>query len=218
MTFIRKEREIDSVGNWLWLEGEDGGAWGKPDSDGPVYNWHMQKEKVLQYCNGFHLAIQGGGCMGMYPRLLSNMFGLVYTFEPSYLNFHCLVNNCPQQNIIKFNAALGESSGWVKTKGGPDIGGGGCSWEESKEGTIPQMSIDSFRFPRCNLIMLDTEGYEEYIIRGAVNTIKKCEPVIFAELGHREVVRDQLTALNYVIVDQTDDTIFVHKNRGFNGR
>ena len=32
--------------------------------------------------------------VGMYPRLLAERFQYVYTFEPYYLNFRCLVHNC----------------------------------------------------------------------------------------------------------------------------
>jgi hypothetical protein len=53
-----------------------------------------------------------------------------------------------------------------------------------KGGDVPVLPIDVFEFPLCGLLMLDIEGYELFALRGAVETIKRCKPVIVLEDKH----------------------------------
>lgn len=47
-------------------------------------------------------------------------------------------------------------------------------------GTIPVKTLDSFGLD-IDLIKTDTEGYEPYVLEGARDTIRRCQPVIFFE-------------------------------------
>jgi hypothetical protein len=49
------------------------------------------------------------------------------------------------------------------------------------QGLVPTMTIDDLNLPGCDLIQLDTEGFEYYGLLGAKNTIEKYHPVICIE-------------------------------------
>ena len=46
---------------------------------------------------------------------------------------------------------------------------------------VEAITIDSLNLDNVDLIHLDLESYEDNAIRGAINTIKRCRPVIISE-------------------------------------
>jgi FkbM family methyltransferase len=198
-----REETVDNLGPWYWIKG-DTGTW-----DGPKSDWETShKHKWLSRVKDFDLCIQGGGACGMYPRLLSDHFLEVFTWEPSSLSFHVLTLNCQKENIHKFNAALGDKAGFTNVHiCSPDNRGMN---KIEGDGAIPVMTIDSFNFPKCGLIALDVEGFEIHVLRGAIETIKRCRPVIVAENGMSTEIQELLKSVGYRPVDQSiSDTIYV---------
>ncbi len=175
MGFKTIEDEVDGIGDWLWPS-EDTELW-----YGNTYDWPKLKEGIKTFCKKFDVAIQAGGACGMYPRLLANFFGHVYTFEPEPVNFHCLVNNCRLHTITKINGALGQSPTFVSVEHGGFQNAGVHRVKKESDSFIPVFTIDQFEFKQCDLIQLDVEQYEEYVILGALNTIEKFKPVIVLE-------------------------------------
>lgn len=169
---------------WMWIK-TDAGAW-----DGPKEDWeHSHLATIKEHVTDWSNCIQAGGCQGMYPRLLSDLFQNVYTFEPDPLNFHCLVNNCQKDNIFKMNAALGAESGFARVNR-MTMSNVGCH-TVSTDGhcVVPMMTIDSFKLPTCGLFQLDLETYEIHALRGALETIERCKPVIQCENGNEDILR-----------------------------
>ena len=67
----------------------------------------------------------------------------------------------------------------------------------------PVKTLDSFAIPHVDLIMIDTEGYEKHVLKGAETTIKKHKPVLVIEF-HRTFNNkiDNLTAkFGYTLAD-----------------
>jgi len=152
-------------------------------TDAMVMCWnHDHKKNFEKHCKSFNVAVQAGGFNGLYPKLLGQMFAVVYTFEPDALNFHCVVNNCQEENIIKFNAALGDEHVMIHMEGvaedNPGMGRAVIG------GFVPQLRIDDLNLPACDLIQLDIEGHELKALKGAANTIEKFKPVICLEIAH----------------------------------
>jgi FkbM family methyltransferase len=199
--YVRNGREIEGLDGWLWVKGDglvgsDGGAWLGPREDWEEHHSH----KFFYHVKNYDLVIQAGGNLGMYPRFLSNRFNMVYTFEPDPLNFHCLVNNNQVNNVVKINAALGKTNGFVDIFRYNRSNVGMHRVEENPIGLYPMLSIDSMNFHTCDMIMLDTEGYEENIIEGAFETIKKFKPVITSE---NEKIVDMIKEYGYRVVDKS---------------
>jgi len=183
--------------NWIYDPMED---WVKNHSKLWFEDWGDRPKRVC---------VQAGGAFGLYPRMLAEQFELVYTFEPIPDAFHCLVNNCQQDNIFKFNAALGDKPQLITFKVVPfcmpisHVENSGVPQDAETSKLIQQMTIDSLALKHCDLIALDVEGYELQVLKGAEQTIKQHWPRIITEVN-RDVdanpLMDWLKNLDYNIV------------------
>lgn len=198
------EKKVGAVSGWHWIS-TDVGAW-----EGPKKDWeNSHAEKIRNYVKRYNVVVQAGGNQGMYPRLLANMFNQVYTFEPDAMNFQCLAQNCPMENIIKIQAALGQHSGTFCSVEQASNTNTGMHKVKISDGIVPVMSIDSLNLSRCDLLMLDLEQFEIHAIRGALQTIQRCKPVIFIERPTPELV-GVLSGVGYSIKDTSAmDSIFM---------
>ena len=162
----------------------DGFYWPETDRDCHVVcqNQLNDVNYALKYTKETKICVQAGGNVGVWPKHLSTIFDVVYTFEPNPENFNCLARNVPQHNVVKFNAGLGQSHDMVTVKSpepGLDLNCG--AYQVHDGGFIPILRIDDLNLPSCDLIYLDIEGYEYFAIQGALETIKKFKPVIALE-------------------------------------
>jgi len=184
---------IDDTGPWAWPE-KDYWGWSHPAD-----HWPKIKEAVLKHSPGFKRIIQAGGCCGMYPRLFSNMFEQVITFEPDPNNFNYLVENCQGQNIIKVQAAVGQTIGmvgWVPPKDFNVGLGRVAGWG----GSTPMIALDNFICYHVDVIQLDLEGGEYHALMGAQRIIKEYEPLICIE-GTNDEIEDYLRTFGYELIE-----------------
>lgn len=159
-----------------------GYLWPESDIDcaAVVFDWLPDLDQAVAVCEKFDVAVQAGGNCGVWPKKLAEKFKAVYTFEPEPQNFTCLAYNCPQSNIVKFQAALGLKRKMVsmayehgpRNMGAVYVDGGG---------NIPVLKIDDLCLPACDLIQLDLEGYDLEALMGGYGTIARFKPVIMAE-------------------------------------
>lgn len=207
-----REDTVSGVGPWVWAK-TDVHAWIGPKMDWENGHFH----KICQYVQNKEVVVQAGGNMGMYPRLLSDMFKRVYTFEPDPVNFHCLVANCQRDNIVKLNAALSYRHGLVKVSKEPfddwETNYGVRTTVVAPDGNVPRLKIDDLNLDECNLIMLDIEGQEIDALIGATETLKTLDPVIFAENHPQQDSPEPfLKCFGYELVDRSfHDLIFVKR-------
>lgn len=155
--------------------------------------WNMRDltsvDAVLGLVPGRTACVQAGGNLGVFGKYLARYFQSVYVFEPAHDLFPKMVANAPEPNIVRFQAALGDTPGLVGTA---------CSRRVSKPGPvheglthidgtgiIPALRLDALALPVLDLVYLDLEGYEWYALRGAVETIERCRPVIVVELNQQ---------------------------------
>ena len=179
-------------------------------------------DKVKPYLKGKNTVIQAGGNCGMQVVKFAEFFDTVYTFEPDPINFHCLVNNLPYDNVIKMQCCLGESHKMISMNPLKDEIGG--FYVNESLGNIPTLRIDDLNLSSCDFIQLDVEGYQLFALKGAINTIQKFKPVISVELdwverynfNHRDII-NFLINLGYSKVDgYTSDHIYVYQGLSFN--
>lgn len=158
----------------------DGLYWPKDDSEcrRAVLPESSNIELVLPLVEDFSVCVQAGGNVGVYPIRLAERFGAVYTFEPDPLNFLCLSRNALSDNIVKFQAALGDERGLVDLAREPHNCG---AHYVANEGIVPTLRIDDLGLKSCGLIWLDIEGYELFALRGGERTISDYRPVIAVE-------------------------------------
>lgn len=195
---------------WIWPE-EDFGVW-----EGPRHDWVTKfKPWIDVYLESRVAVVQAGGACGMYPRLLAGLFENVYTFEPDPVNFYFLNLNCPNENVRKFNCALGErhrvSTFYPPADTNRGVGVIRPSQDQENDiytGNTPVLTIDDFNFKELNLIFLDIENYELYALKGSINTIEKHKPVIICESATEEII-EFLRTYGYSVVEKSGaDTLF----------
>jgi len=133
------------------------------------------------------------GTMTMALAAFVGQTGHVFSFEPQYYAYSCLVANVTLNNLLHFvrpfQAAVGDKPGVVEfptfNPARRDNTGGLSMLDAIPEGSqleeAPVVTIDSLNLPACHLIKADCEGMEPHAFRGAQETIAKHRPVIWCE-------------------------------------
>lgn len=146
--------------------------------------------------------------------------GVVYAFEPfrmlfQYLNANVAVNGL--LNVHTYHCALSNSSVPSRVQAvGPSLldGQNAGSFRVFEDGTlnaaqresmsnermedVEVRTLDSFELPRVDLIKIDVEGHAPFVLEGAVETLRKHQPLIWFE-EHSKVLPEVLKRpeLNY---------------------
>ena len=159
--------------NGFWVPEKDVGC------SAVVFQSLPDLDGAMRLCKAFDVVVQAGGNFGVWPSHLSSHFKTVYTFEPDALNFACLCRNVGDKlNVIKMQAALGKEHGCVDLRRREE--NAGAHFIEGV-GNIPVIAVDDLLLPKCDLIVLDIEGFELNALHGAAKTIGAFHPVIHIE-------------------------------------
>ena len=75
------------------------------------------------------------------------------------------------------------------------------TWRKVEKYIVPVKKLDYYNFDRVSFIKLDVEGAELNVLKGARETIKRCNPAIMIEIdAHHHETLDYLQDLNYQCV------------------
>lgn len=200
---------------------EDGLYW--PDFDTEAcYIWTSTElytaDLVSASCAKKRSIIHAGANVGAYVLKFADSFEHVYAFEPDRTNFKCLsLNTIDIENVYLFQSALGNKNQLISLIN-TDTNNCG-TFAVSKNGFTPMMTIDSLNIDNVDCIHLDSEGYEIFILQGAINTIQKYSPLIVVEwLNHgerygwsKQNLVDFLVALGYNNMKQVGSDMMFKK-------
>ena len=140
----------------------------------------------------------------------------VRAFEPQPEIFLCLVKNVP--HAWCYNVGLGHRNDSMYMPavdfskkgnfGGIGIGG--------NSGRIVQVhTLDSYNFDNVGVMKIDVEGFEENVLRGAVETIARCKPIIYLEADRPEKLlslRGFLKSIGYSNIEPHNPPLFSKDN------
>jgi len=88
-------------------------------------------------------------------------------------------------NVFCYEMGLSEQPGTLNIgildPDKPNNFGGFAIQEHSGVMTIPLTTLDSLDLPNCHFIKVDVEGMELNVLKGAVNTINRCKPILYVE-------------------------------------
>lgn len=197
--------------------------WSKEDID--CYDYlkksHAQEMEILiPFLKNKNVAVQAGAHCGYVIRELKEHFDTIYCFEPNNSMFLALCMNIVDKNVFKFQACLGDKHQLVSMSKNGNFGAGADF--VSGSGKIPMLRIDDLNLNQCDLIMLDTEGYEYPALVGALETINKFHPLLCIErfwgprtTGVSEQQTDEfLTHLGYKEVASVGESDHIFQYQG----
>ena len=139
-----------------------------------------------------------GAHIGYYACLAAKVIdnkGKVYAFEPDPFNYSLLIKNIKinnLKNIIPVNKAMSNKKGYVKLHLMPESGQhsivhGQCSrYSIDVETTTLDEFFKANKIDKINLIKIDVEGAESYVIEGGTN-ILKCVDAMFIEFSQKNL-------------------------------
>jgi len=148
---------------------------------------HVRKRRV---------AVDVGAHVGLWSMQLVRMFGFVHAFEPMSEHRACFERNVVPGvgRVTLYPFALGAAPGKVQlARWSPDSSGDTGVDPEAEQGskrTRPAeairedadlRTIDSFGLEDVDFIKIDCEGYELFVLQGAVETLRRCRPCIIVE-------------------------------------
>jgi FkbM family methyltransferase len=139
-------------------------------------------EWCKQLCNNEKVFLDIGAHTGTYSISLSDYCLHVHSFEPQKMTFYSLCGSVAlsgKENITCWNYGLGspEQVGEQTLKIISNDGGGSSLHYNHqpilKEEIIKVKTLDDFNITNIGFIKMDVEDNELYVLKGALNTIKK---------------------------------------------
>lgn len=191
----------------LWVPASDAEVFARYDEFEGLPDLDVQKiAKNVALCPSFGLALDIGAHVGAVAVYLARKFERVIAFEPVPSTFEFLqLNTADIANITAMNVAIGPKAGEVYLSHYPRHGqlshvdGGLDTDSTSRIGPIPAQTIDSMELADVSFIKIDVEGFELPVLEGAVETIRRCRPLMLVEQNGNEELhfgrpRDEATA------------------------
>jgi len=154
-----------------------------PDDDNECYKAVIGQaidiRRALPLCADRRCVVQAGGNVGVWAGALAEEFETVWTFEPVWQNYECLLKNLEGiENINSVHAALSYKGGVAGVSLEPR--NAGAHWI-THGADVAMVTVDSLKLPACDLMILDTEGNEADILVGARKTLDTFKPVLMIE-------------------------------------
>jgi FkbM family methyltransferase len=152
----------------------------------PIHGIRGQAEffaAVMRHVRQRRTAIDAGAHIGIWTRMLSASFKEVFAFEPQHENFDCLkANVSDRDNVACFQVALGAHKGTVGLTVNEAENSG--MWHVSPVGKTQLDTLDglcSGLVRDVDLIKVDVEGFEGFVLSGALEIIARDKPVLVFE-------------------------------------
>ena len=162
--------------------------------------WTYQVHKLdaaMRYVKNRRVCVDIGAHVGLWSMWLVGLFDHVHAFEPVPLHADLFERNVIAPNVSLHRSALGNASSTVSFTVPPDSTGHahvleGARPHINRAGNLPRDTwqkidgvrmdtLDSFGFEVVDLIKIDVEGYELSVIQGAIETLRRCHPIVVIE-------------------------------------
>jgi FkbM family methyltransferase len=170
---------------------------------GQPWEW-LNKLIIEAYTKPGTIALDIGAHIGTHTLTMSECVGpqgMVLAFEPNKKIYRelCLnlsINNCT--NVRPIRCAIGKERGTIQIVVSHPQNEGGCYVikESGGSNTASMIRLDDLQLSNVSFIKIDVENMEGDVLDGAVNTIKRCRPVILIEIqgnGERPMQMDEDT-------------------------
>ena len=192
----------------LWVPASDAQVFARYDAFEGLPDLDVQKiAKCVALSPSFGTALDVGAHVGAVTLYLARKFAKVIAFEAVPSTFEYLqLNASGAPNVTALNIAVGPEEGEVyfshyRKHGQLSHVAGNVPTEKTDHiGPIPARTIDSMGLDDVSFIKIDVEGFELPVIQGAVETIRRCRPLMLVEQNGNEEAhfgrpRDEATAV-----------------------
>jgi len=128
-------------------------------------------------------AIDVGAHIGLWSYFMADDFEELIAFEPMPEHQECWNKNMHDiDNAVMHPCALGAGQQMVTLETRTEGSSGDTQVMAGLPGGDVEMyTLDSFDFQDVDFIKIDTEGYEDFILRGGVELLARCKPCIIVE-------------------------------------
>lgn len=176
------------------------------------------------------------GLYSLYAKFLPN--ATFYAYEPVPLNFKLLNDNILLNNINNVKTFDIAISNEKKTSimnlckshcGLHTLGNNPLRFNDIEQISVNTDTLDNLFYDKnikIDFLKIDTEGYEFYILKGGINTIKTYKPIIQIEYSVQNMNQCNITEnelckliedLDYKIINRyNEEVIIAHKDYHYN--
>ena len=145
----------------------------KNEGDGQGY----LRQIAYRYVKQWRGCIDAGANVGMWTRFLMQDFEQVHCFEPNPNFIECWKKNIPSgKNAILHEVGLG------KKETTANFDRPLAQMLERVPGDIKIVPLDSYELTNIDFIKIDVDGYEDLLLKGALETLTVNNPVINIEM------------------------------------
>jgi FkbM family methyltransferase len=162
-----------------------------------IFN-HLDEEmlyvsKLLQNKRRF---LDIGANLGIYSFHFNNIFKNTNAFEP-LAEITYRLEALQSESLSIHNVALSNKKGklefYIPFLSG-ELMPSWASLEKRdaicEERIVDVATVDNYGFDDVDLIKIDVEGHEQFVIMGAVETIKRTKPILIVEIEQRHINKD----------------------------
>jgi FkbM family methyltransferase len=159
--------------------------------------WENERAILSRYVKQGDIAVDVGANLGFMAGVLSGLVGSngqVHSFEPSptvYAKLGEVIKANKYNNVSAYNVGCGESEGTMTLNCTASSGNSTLHSSKDVEHEIRStqevriVRLDDFfaiKLQRLDLLKIDTEGFEDAVLAGAVGLLRKFTPTIYLEL------------------------------------
>lgn len=141
--------------------------------------------RALPEVRQYRHAVDIGANIGLWTRVMAACFDKVTAFEPNLETHEAFWLNVKQRGSfdgrVKLHpCGLSNEPGTLKLN--TELRSTGFTRVDPEGNTeIEVRTLDSFGLEDVDLIKIDVEGWEHNVVKGGVETIRRCKPVMIVE-------------------------------------
>jgi FkbM family methyltransferase len=150
----------------------------------PTYQY-AKYQTARDLCKQRRRVIDVGANIGLWAMHMQDDFEVVECFEPVEAYADIILHNAPK--VYVHRCALGTQEGECEmVRANPHATGDSrprvtTDPQSEVQNTARMTTLDSYEFTNVDLIKVDCEGFELYVLRGGLQTIMQNKPVIIVE-------------------------------------
>lgn len=148
----------------------------------------------------------------------------VYAFEPVKSTFEILSKNVElnklENNVKLFNLALSDEKTAGCINGYHETNIGGVSVRKATSGDLAFERLDNITIEdeKIDLVKIDVEGHELFVLKGALATLEKYRPAVFIETGNPKDVAALLAPFGYKLKKEFENSNFLFLAEKLSGK